>query len=72
MCSIALGMDPIQPHRALLDEISRRLFRGEMTEGWSCEPHGDSYDDAWGAGQWVTFETPDGERRTLLVTVVRP
>ena len=63
--------EPRRPHRDLLDEILLRLFEGKMTHGWSFEPHGETYDDTWGAAQSVTFTTGDAERRTLLVTVVR-
>ena len=59
-------------HRELLDEIALRLVRGEATEGWALEPAGEPYDDAWGAGQWITFRSPAGTRATLLVTVVQP
>ena len=63
--------DAERDHAQLLNEIMLRLRGEPATEGWVCEPRGEVYDDAWGAGQWVAVQPPDGKRRYLLVTVVR-
>jgi hypothetical protein len=63
--------DHVWPQRELLNEITMRLTEGKATEGWSCEPYGAPYDDAWGAAQWVTVQAPGGEKQTLLVTVAK-
>jgi hypothetical protein len=64
-------LQPHRPHRQILDEITMRLVDGRMTEGLTFQADGQVYDDAWGAGRWITVQGPDGTHDTLLVTVVR-
>jgi hypothetical protein len=63
--------EPSYPHAHLLEEIMLRLFKDQRTEGWECQPDGDTRSDMWGSARWVTFREPNGREYTLQVQVIR-